>query len=277
MDYQALFDQIKRKKSFLCIGLDTDITKIPSFLLKEEDPVFEFNKRIIDATAQYAVAYKPNMAFYEAHGVSGWKSLEKTINYINLIYEEIFVIADAKRGDIGNTSKMYARAFFEQLGCDAITVAPYMGKDSVAPFLEFKNKWVILLALTSNESAKDFQLLNIKDTDQNLFETVLERSQEWGTKNNLMYVVGATKADYLREIRKVVPDHFLLIPGVGAQGGSLQEVAEQGLNDQCGLLVNSARSVIYADGSPDFDRIANRKARELQVEMADLLKAKGII
>lgn len=277
MDYNQLCEQIKRKKSFLCVGLDTDITKIPSFLLKEEDPVFEFNKRIIDATAQYTIAYKPNIAFYEAHGVSGWKSLEKTINYINLIYEEIFVIADAKRGDIGNTSKMYARAFFEQLNCDAITVAPYMGKDSVAPFLEFDHKWVILLALTSNESAKDFQLLNIKDTDKNLYKTVFKKSLEWGNKNNLMYVVGATKAEYLKEIREIVPDNFLLIPGVGAQGGSLKEVAENGLNDHCGLLVNSARSIIYAENSHDFDRIANKKAHELQYEMAELLKAKGII
>ncbi|MFC2151322.1 orotidine-5'-phosphate decarboxylase [Bacteroidota bacterium] len=277
MDYNQLCEQIKRKRSFLCVGLDTDITKIPSFLLTEEDPIFEFNKRIIDATAQYVVAYKPNIAFYEAHGVSGWKSLEKTINYINLIYEEIFVIADAKRGDIGNTSKMYARAFFEQFDCDAVTVAPYMGKDSVAPLLEFDNKWVILLALTSNESAKDFQLLNIKDTDKNLFETVLQKSLEWGNKNNLMYVVGATQADHLKKIRELVPDHFLLIPGVGAQGGSLKEVAEYGMNNSCGLLVNSARSIIYADGSGDFDRIAGKKAQELHLEMSELLKAKGVI
>jgi len=277
MDYNQLFEQIKRKKSFLCVGLDTDITKIPSFLLKEEDPVFEFNKRIIEATIPYAVAYKPNIAFYEAHGVSGWKSLEKTINYLNLVYEEAFVIADAKRGDIGNTSKMYARAFFEQFSCDAITVAPYMGKDSVAPFLEFKNKWVILLALTSNESAKDFQLLNIKDSDRNLFETVLEKSKEWGNKDNLMYVVGATQAEHLQEIRKQIPYNFLLIPGVGAQGGSLKEVAENGMNDSCGLLVNSSRSIIYADNSGDFDRIASKKANELQSEMAELLKSKGLI
>ena len=277
MDYNQLCDQIKRKRSFLCVGLDTDITKIPSFLLKEEDPVFEFNKRIIDATAQYAVAYKPNIAFYEAHGVSGWKSLEKTINYINLIYEEIFVIADAKRGDIGNTSKMYARAFFEQLSCDAVTVAPYMGKDSVAPFLDFKNKWVILLALTSNESAKDFQLIDTKDSENKLYEVVLQKSLEWGDKDNLMYVVGATQTDHLKKIRGLVPDHFLLVPGVGAQGGSLKEVAENGMNDNCGLLVNSARSIIYADSSGDFDRIAGKKAHELQSEMAELLKAKGII
>ncbi|MFC2104830.1 orotidine-5'-phosphate decarboxylase [Bacteroidota bacterium] len=277
MDYNQLYEQIKKKKSFLCVGLDTDITKIPSFLLTEEDPIFEFNKRIIDATAQYVIAYKLNIAFYEAHGVSGWKSLEKTINYINLIYEEIFVIADAKRGDIGNTSKMYARAFFEQFDCDAVTVAPYMGKDSVAPFLEFNNKWVILLALTSNESARDFQLLNIKDTDKKLFEIVLQKSLEWGNRNNLMYVVGATQADHLKKIRELVPDHFLLIPGVGAQGGSLKEAAENGMNNTCGLLVNSARSIIYADGSADFDRIAGKKAQELHLEMAEMLAAKGII
>lgn len=277
MDYNQLFEQIKRKRSFLCVGLDTDITKIPSFLLKEEDPVFEFNKRIIDSTANYAIAYKPNIAFYEANGVSGWKTLEKTINYINLIYEDIFVIADAKRGDIGNTSKMYARAFFEQLDCDAITVAPYMGKDSVMPFLDFNNRWVILLALTSNESAKDFQLLNIKDSNKNLFETVLQKSLEWGNKNNLMYVVGATQSDYLKKIRQVIPEHFLLIPGVGAQGGSLKEVAENGMNDTCGLIVNAARSIIYADSSGDFDRNAGKEAHALQTEMAELLKAKGVI
>lgn len=277
MDYNQLFEQIKKKKSFLCVGLDTDITKIPSFLLKEEDPIFEFNKRIIDATAQYTVAYKPNIAFYEAHGVSGWKSLEKTINYINLIHEDLFVIADAKRGDIGNTSKMYARAFFEQFSCDAVTVAPYMGKDSVSPFLEFNNKWVILLALTSNESAKDFQLLDIKDSEKNLFETVLHKSLEWGNKNNLMYVIGATKAEYLTKVRRFIPEHFLLIPGVGTQGGSLKEVAEYGMNDACGLLVNSSRAIIYADNSTDFDRKAGNAARELQSEMADLLRAKSII
>ena len=277
MDYNQLVEQIKKKRSFLCVGLDTDITKIPSFLLKEEDPIFEFNKRIIDATAQHTIAYKPNIAFYEAHGVSGWKSLEKTINYINLIYEDIFVIADAKRGDIGNTSKMYARAYFEQFNCDAVTVAPYMGKDSVSPFLEFKNKWVILLALTSNESAEDFQLLNIKDSDKNLFETVVQKSMFWGNKNNLMYVVGATKAEHLKKIRGLIPKHFLLIPGVGAQGGSLKEVAESGMNDTCGLIVNSARSIIYADSSSDFAKMAGVKAKELNYEMAELLKAKNII
>lgn len=277
MDYNQLFEQIKRKKSFLCVGLDTDITKIPSFLLNEEDPIFEFNKRIIDATIQYTIAYKPNIAFYEAHGVSGWKSLEKTINYLNLVYEEAFVIADAKRGDIGNTSKMYARAYFEQFDCDAVTVAPYMGSDSVVPFLDFNNKWVILLALTSNASSKDFQLLNIDGANKNLFETVLEKSKEWGDKNNLMYVVGATQAEYLKEIRKIIPENFLLVPGVGAQGGSLKEVAEYGMNDACGLLVNSSRSIIYATNTMDFHKAAGNKAREMQMEMAELLKAKGLI
>ncbi|MDA3954443.1 MAG: orotidine-5'-phosphate decarboxylase [Bacteroidales bacterium] len=277
MDYNQLFEQIKKKKSFLCVGLDTDITKIPSFLLKEDDPIFEFNKRIIDTTAQYTIAYKPNIAFYEANGVLGWKSLEKTINYINLIHKDIFVIADAKRGDIGNTSKMYARAYFEQFNCDAVTVTPYMGKDSVSPFLEFNNKWVILLALTSNESAKDFQLLEVNNSEKNLFETVVAKSSEWGNKNNLMYVVGATQSVYLKKVRELIPEHFLLIPGVGTQGGSLKEVAEHGMNDSCGLLVNSSRSIIYADSSTDFDRKAGNVARELHIQMADLLKAKNII
>lgn len=277
MDYNQLFEQIKKKKSFLCVGLDSDITKIPSFLLKEEDPIFEFNKRIIDATAQYTVAYKPNIAFYEAHGVSGWKSLERTINYINLIYEDIFVIADAKRGDIGNTSKMYARAFFEQFDCDAITVAPYMGSDSVVPFLDFKNKWVILLALTSNESSKDFQLLNIEGSNQNLFERVLHVSKTWGDKNNLMYVVGATQAKYLQKIREIIPENFLLVPGVGAQGGSVKEVSKYGMNNSCGLLVNASRSIIYASSTADFGKAASLKAREMHLEMADALNEKGII
>jgi len=277
MDYNQLFEQIKKKKSFLCVGLDTDITKIPSFLLKEEDPIFEFNKRIIDATAQYTVAYKPNIAFYEAQGVSGWKSLERTINYINLIYEDIFVIADAKRGDIGNTSKMYARAFFEQFDCDAITVAPYMGSDSVVPFLDFKNKWVILLALTSNESSKDFQLLSIEGTKQNLFERVLDESKTWGSKENIMYVVGATQAEYLQKIREIIPENFLLVPGVGAQGGILKEVSKYGMNKSCGLLVNASRSIIYASSSVDFDKTASLKAREMHLEMAEALVEKGII
>ncbi|MCG8410478.1 MAG: orotidine-5'-phosphate decarboxylase [Bacteroidales bacterium] len=277
MNYNQLFEQIKRKQSFLCVGLDADITKIPQFLLDEEDPIFEFNKRIIDATAQYTVAYKPNTAFYEAQGVAGWHSLEKTINYINLIYEDIFVIADAKRGDIGNTSKMYAQAFFDHFDCDAVTVAPYMGSDSVLPFLEFKNKWVVLLALTSNQSSHDFQLQNIENTDNNLFETVLKKSKEWGDKENMMYVVGATKAEYLKQIRKIIPDNFLLVPGVGAQGGSLQEVAKYGINESCGLLVNSSRGIIYANTTADFDKEAALKAREMHLEMKEILKSNKLI
>ncbi len=277
MNYNQLFEQIQKKRSFLCVGLDTDITKIPGFLLNEEDPIFEFNKRIIDATAQHSIAFKPNIAFYEAHGVSGWKSLEKTINYINLLHPEILVIADAKRGDIGNTSKMYARAFFEQFNCDAITVAPYMGEDSVSPFLEFHDKWVILLILTSNDGAKDFQLLNIEGTQEHLFEKVLKKSTYWGSKNKFMYVVGATQADYLKTIRNIIPDNFLLIPGIGAQGGSLKEVAQHGMNSSCGLIVNSARSIIYADTTADFDKVAGIRAKELQVEMADLLQEKGLV
>ncbi|MFO7829169.1 MAG: orotidine-5'-phosphate decarboxylase [Bacteroidales bacterium] len=277
MDHHQIVEQIKKKKSFLCVGLDTDITKIPQFLLDADDPVFEFNKQIVDATAQYVIAYKPNIAFYEAAGVSGWKSLEKTINYINLLYPEIFIIADAKRGDIGNTSKMYARAFFENFNCDAVTVAPYMGKDSVTPFLDFKNKWVILLALTSNESAADFQFLNTGKDHKMLFEEVIQKSKIWGTKDNLMYVVGATQAEYIKKIRQHIPEHFLLIPGVGAQGGSLKDVAEYGMNNNCGLIINSARSIIYASHSHDFAKTAGIKAKEIQDEMENLLKVKGII
>lgn len=277
MNYIELFQQIKEKRSFLCVGLDTDITKIPQFLLDTDDPVFEFNKQIVDTTAQYAIAYKLNIAFYEAEGVSGWKSLEKTINYINLLYPEIFIIADAKRGDIGNTSKMYARAFFENFNCDAVTVAPYMGKDSVNPFLDFKNRWVILLALTSNESAADFQFLKIEDKNKMLFEEVILKSKKWGTKDNLMYVVGATQAEHIKKIRQHIPEHFLLIPGVGAQGGSLKNVVEYGMNSNCGLIINSARSIIYAGHSHDFAKTAGKKAREIQVEMENLLQVKGII
>ena len=272
-----MFQQIKEKRSFLCVGLDTDITKIPQFLLDTDDPVFEFNKQIVDATAQYVIAYKPNIAFYEAAGVSGWKSLEKTINYINLLYPEIFIIADAKRGDIGNTSKMYARAFFENFNCDAVTVAPYMGKDSVTPFLDFKNKWVILLALTSNESAADFQFLNTGNDHKMLFEEVIQKSKIWGTKDNLMYVVGATQAEHIKKIRQHIPEHFLLIPGVGAQGGSLKDVSEYGMNNNCGLIINSARSIIYAAHSHDFAKAAGTKAKEIQNEMENLLHLKGII
>ena len=275
MNYSELFENIIRKRSFLCIGLDSEIEKIPTFLLRKKDPAFEFNKRIIDATHKYAVAYKPNVAFYECYGPKGWMSLEKTITYIKAIYPEIFVIADAKRGDIGNTSKMYAKAFLENMPFDAITVAPYMGEDSVTPFLSYKDKWVVLLALTSNKGADDFQY---HDEDGiRLFERVLTVSQKWGTHNNLMYVVGATQADMLKDIRKIVPDHFLLVPGVGAQGGSLEEVAKYGLNSKCGLLVNSSRGIIFADNSKNFDKIAGEKARELQAEMEHYLKEHNLI
>jgi len=276
MDYNQLVQQITKKRSFLCVGLDTDITKIPDFLLLTDDPIFEFNKRIIDATAPYTIALKLNTAFYEANGVKGWVSFEKTINYIRLIHPSLFIIADAKRGDIGNTSKMYARAFYEKMSCDAITVAPYMGKDSVTPFLEFTDKWVILLALTSNDSATDFQTLEIKNSESTLFETVLEKSKKWGSINNLMYVVGATQASQLKKIREIVPEHFLLVPGVGAQGGDLLEVAQYGMNNTCGLLVNSSRAIIYADKSKDFDKVAASIAKEMQHQMAHLLKLKGL-
>ncbi len=266
MTKEELFSNIKKKKSFLCIGLDTDITKIPKHLLQAEDPIFEFNKQIIDATKEYCVSFKPNMAFYETQGMQGWASLEKTINYINKTCPEIFTIADAKRGDIGNTSKMYAKAFLENLNFDAITVAPYMGEDSVSPFFEYKNKWVILLALTSNSGAFDFQ------TKNNLYQQVLETSKKWGNADNMMYVVGATKAEMLVAIRKIIPDNFLLVPGVGAQGGSLQDVAKYGMNKQCGLLVNSSRGIIYASETNDFAEKARLEAMKLQKEMEILLE-----
>lgn len=265
MDYNGLFEKIVRKKSFLCVGLDSEIEKIPSFLLKEKDPVFEFNKRIIDATHEYAVAYKPNVAFYECYGARGWNSLEATANYIRKNYPEIFLIADAKRGDIGNTSKMYAKAFLENMPFDAITVAPYMGEDSVTPFLSYPDKWVVLLALTSNRGADNFQYHN--EDGLKLFERVLSVSQRWGSVNNMMYVVGATRAEMLKGIRKLVPEHFLLVPGVGAQGGSLEEVAKYGLNSKCGLLVNSSRGIIFADNTKNFDKVAGEKAKEMQTEM----------
>lgn len=265
MDHSQLFKSIKEKRSFLCVGLDSEIDKIPSFLQKSRDPVFEFNKRIIDSTHKYTVAFKPNVAFYECNGLKGWKSLESTLKYIKGNYPGIFVIADAKRGDVGNTSKMYARAFFEKMDFDAITVAPYMGEDSVTPFLTYSNKWVILLALTSNKGADDFQY---HDEDGiRLFERVLTLSQKWGTINNLMFVVGATRAEMLKDIRKIVPEHFLLVPGVGAQGGSLQEVAKFGLTSKCGLLVNSSRGIIFAGNSENFDKVAGEKAAEIQKEM----------
>jgi orotidine-5'-phosphate decarboxylase len=274
MTGQQLFENIKNKKSFLCVGLDTNIELIPKHLLNSEDPVFEFNKQIIDATKDVCVAYKPNIAFYESQGHTGWLSLERTVNYINQTCDNMFTIADAKRGDIGNTSKMYAQAFFEKMNFDSITVAPYMGEDSVVPFLDYKNKWVILLALTSNKGASDFQFtqtLSYPEDNRMLFQNVLEISKKWSTPDNMMYVVGATKADMLTEIRKIVPDSFLLIPGVGAQGGSLQEVAQNGMNKQCGLLVNSTRGIIYASNKEDFTDKAREEALTLQREMEVLL------
>ena len=265
MTTTALIKQIKKKKSFLCIGLDVDLTKIPSFLLEEEDPIFAFNKAIIDATHHLCVAYKPNTAFYEAYGLKGWESLEKTIQYINQNYPEIFTIADAKRGDIGNTSTMYAKAFLEDLAFDSVTVAPYMGKDSVEPFLAFKNKHTILLALTSNQGAFDFQTKTIDDKE--VYKHVLETSKSWQNSKNLMYVVGATKAEYFAEIRKIIPDSFLLVPGVGAQGGSLEEVCKYGLNNSIGLLINSSRGIISASSEKDFAEKAATKAEALQQQM----------
>ena len=263
---QQIIEEIKRKKSFLCVGLDSDIKKIPQHLLKFDDPVFEFNKQIIDATADYCVSYKINTAFYESRGLKGWESLIKTFNYLP---KNTFSIADAKRGDIGNTSAMYADAFFNQessgLNFDSITVAPYMGKDSVLPFFNFKNKWVILLALTSNEGSKDFQF--IKEEDQFLFEKVINKSQEWATAENLMYVVGATRGESFLNIRKLAPDHFLLVPGVGAQGGSLAEVCKYGMNKDCGLIVNSSRAIIYASNGEDFADAARIEAQKIQQEM----------
>jgi len=269
MTKQELFEEIKKKKSFLCVGLDTDIKKIPKHLLDTEDPIFEFNKQIIDATKDIAVAYKPNIAFYEAHGISGWQSLEKTIDYIP---KNIFTIADAKRGDIGNTSSMYARAFFDNMSFDSITVSPYMGSDSVKPFLKFKEKWVILLAVTSNEGGKDFQFLHSQN--EPLYAHVLSTSKTWGTDENMMYVVGATRPEYLQSIRKIVPNHFLLIPGIGAQGGDLEAVSKHGMRDMCGLLVNSARGIIYADSSENFADTARQEAKKLQQQMSKILKDK---
>jgi orotidine-5'-phosphate decarboxylase len=270
MTTKQLVKQIHLKKSFLCIGLDVDLTKIPSHLLKEEDPIFAFNKSIIDATHHLCVAYKPNTAFYEAYGIKGWKSLEKTIQYINTNYPEIFTIADAKRGDIGNTSSMYAKAFFEDLAFDSVTVAPYMGKDSVEPFLAFKDKHTIMLALTSNEGAFDFQTKKIDNKE--VYKEVLEVSKSWKNSENLMYVVGATKAKYFKEIRKIVPNSFLLVPGVGAQGGNLQDVCKYGLSENIGLLINSSRGIIYASNDENFAKEAEKKAAELQLEMENILR-----
>ena len=271
MTTQQLVNEIKRKKSFLCIGLDVDLDKIPTHLLQEEDPIFAFNKAIIDATHHLCVAYKPNTAFYEAYGIKGWKALEKTITYLNENYPEIFTIADAKRGDIGNTSTMYAKAFFEDLAFDSVTVAPYMGKDSVEPFLAFENKHRIMLALTSNEGAFDVQTLNTNN--QELYKKVLETSKDWKNSQNLMYVVGATKAEYLADIRKIIPESFLLVPGVGAQGGSLEEVCKYGMTDTVGLLINSSRGIIYASNKNDFAKAAAIKAKELQSQMEEILNS----
>lgn len=270
MTKEELFENIRRKKSFLCIGLDTDVRKIPQFLLSEDDPIFAFNKRIIDATAHLCVAYKPNLAFFESMGSFGILAFEKTIEYLRQQYPDQFIIADAKRGDIGNTSDMYARSFFEHLKVDALTVAPYMGSDSVLPFLKYTHHWVILLALTSNEGAEDFQLTKTEDGDA-LFELVLKKSLAWGGSDQLMYVVGATKASMLERVRAIVPDSFLLIPGVGSQNGSLEEVALHGLNSQCGLLVNASRSIIYADNTEAFASGAAAEAEKLRHQMADIL------
>jgi orotidine-5'-phosphate decarboxylase len=271
MNREQLFEQIKKKRSFLCIGLDSDILKIPAHLKETSDPIFAFNKEIIDATQDLCVAYKPNLAFYESLGVTGWESLEKTVHYIREKYPEQFIIADAKRGDIGNTSNLYARAFFDRMDFDAVTVAPYMGEDSVKPFMTYLDKWVILLALTSNKGAADFQFQKNEATGDLLYESVLKTSQQWGDTDNMMYVVGATKAEKLEEIRELVPDHFLLVPGVGAQGGSLEEVAKYGMNDQCGLLVNSSRAIIYASSEADFAEKAREAAMDVQVDMEELL------
>ena len=270
MNRKQLIQQILEKRSFLCVGLDTDTKKIPQHLLSEEDPIFSFNKAIIDATAPYCVSYKPNLAFYEAFGLKGIQAFEKTINYLNTNYPNHFIIADAKRGDIGNTSAMYARTFFEEYNLDALTVAPYMGEDSITPFLQYDGKWVVLLALTSNKGSHDFQLTT--DTDgERLFEKVLRVSQQWGNEENMMYVVGATQGKMFEDIRKIAPNHFLLVPGVGAQGGSLEEVCKYGMTKDCGLLVNSSRGIIYASNGEDFAEIAALKAKELQQQMAEQL------
>ena len=275
MTRQELIQNIKTKRSFLCVGLDTDLKKVPAHLLNEEDPIFAFNKAIIDATAQYCVAYKPNLAFYEAFGVKGLIAFEKTVKYIQENYPDQFIIADAKRGDIGNTSAMYARTFFEEYNLDSVTVAPYMGEDSVTPFLGYDGKWVILLALTSNKGSHDFQLTESTEGEM-LFQKVLRKSQEWANNEQMMYVVGATQGKAFEEIRKIVPNHFLLVPGVGAQGGSLSDVCKYGMTDECCLLVNSSRAIIYADNSENFAAAVAKAAQEVQAEMAVELSNRGI-
>ncbi len=276
MNKQQLYENIKRKRSFLCVGLDTDVKKLPGHLLKDEDPTFSFNKTIIDATAPYCVAYKPNLAFYESQGVKGWLALEKTVRYIRENYTDQFIIADAKRGDIGNTSAMYARTFFEEMDVDAVTVNPYMGEDSITPFLGYEGKWAIVLTLTSNKGSRDFQLMADKLGEQ-IFIRVLRRSQKWGGDDErMMYVVGATQGDAFMDVRKCAPHHFLLVPGIGAQGGSLEEVCRYGMTDECGLIVNSSRNIIYADHTERFAEVAGEKAREVQAEMDEQLTKYGI-
>lgn len=275
MTRKELIASIQRKRSFLCVGLDTDLKKVPAHLLQEEDPVFAFNKAIIDATAPYCVAYKPNLAFYESMGVKGWIAFEKTVAYLRENYPDQFIIADAKRGDIGNTSAMYARTFFEETDLDAVTVAPYMGEDSVTPFLGYEGKWVILLALTSNKGSHDFQLTEDAQGEK-LFEKVLRKSQEWAGNDQMMYVVGATQGKAFEDIRRIAPHHFLLVPGIGAQGGSLEEVCKYGMTSECGLIVNSSRAIIYADATERFAQVAGEKAREVQAQMAQELDKYGI-
>lgn len=275
MTRKELIASIQRKRSFLCVGLDTDLKKVPAHLLQEEDPVFAFNKAIIDATAPYCVAYKPNLAFYESMGVKGWIAFEKTVAYLRENYPDQFIIADAKRGDIGNTSAMYARTFFEEMDLDAVTVAPYMGEDSVTPFLGYEGKWAILLALTSNKGSHDFQLTEDAQGEK-LFEKVLRKSQEWAGNDQMMYVVGATQGKAFEDIRRIAPNHFLLVPGIGAQGGSLEDVCKYGMTSECGLIVNSSRAIIYADATERFAQVAGEKAREVQAQMAQELDKYGI-
>lgn len=279
MTREELFENIKKKQSFLCVGLDTDVNKIPEFMFDkyEGDYIFEFNKQIIDATAKYCVAYKPNLAFYESLGLQGWDVLERTVDYIRSNYPDMFLIADAKRGDIGNTSAMYARTFFGAMDFDSVTVAPYMGEDSVSPFLTYEGKWVTLLALTSNKGAFDFQFMKDAESGDTLYQKVLKTSKNWGNADNMMYVVGATKADMLSDIREIIPDNFLLVPGIGAQGGSLEEVVKHGMNSQCGLLVNSSRAIIYAANDETFAEAAAREAKKVQEQMAGFLKSAGMI
>jgi orotidine-5'-phosphate decarboxylase len=276
MTAEELYRNIQQKKSYLCVGLDTDYKKIPRMLLDHEYPVYEFNKRIIDATAEVAIAYKPNLAFYESLGAAGYMSLEMTITYLREHHPDMFIIADAKRGDIGNTSRMYAHSYFHTLDCDAITLSPIMGHDSIAPFLEADGKWAILLALTSNDGAADFQQLKLEDGER-FFERVISTSATWGTINNLMYVVGATRATILSEVRKLIPNHFLLVPGIGQQGGSLGEVAKHGMNDRCGMIVNASRSILYADVTNRFEEAARDEAYRLQQEMELSLRERGLI